>query len=106
MASISAGAYHSLAVGTDGTCWSRGYNVDGELGNGHSYLPVGYCIPGQVLGLSQAIRASGGGSHSVSAQLGWTVESWGSNNYGQLGDGTRIERNQPVSVYGGFILSY
>ncbi|EGW41825.1 cell wall-binding repeat-containing protein [Desulfosporosinus sp. OT] len=41
---------------------------------------------------------SAGDSHSLSA--GEYVMAWGSNTYGQLGDGTNIQRSTPVRVQG------
>jgi alpha-tubulin suppressor-like RCC1 family protein len=41
-----------------------------------------------------------GGKHSVALASNGTVWTWGDNNYGQLGDGTRSRRTIPVQVSG------
>lgn len=41
-----------------------------------------------------------GGSHTCALLLDRTVECWGENGSGQLGDGTRNDRNRPVAVSG------
>ena len=42
--------------------------------------------------------SSGGHSHNVVVKNDGTVWTWGRNNFGQLGDGTTIDRNTPVKV--------
>jgi len=45
---IAAGAYHSLAIGSDGNVYAWGYNAEGQLGNGtmtNSSKPVGVSLP-------------------------------------------------------------
>ena len=41
-----------------------------------------------------------GYSHTVALRSDGTVVAWGNNLYGQLGDGTKTERNSPVEVHG------
>jgi len=41
-----------------------------------------------------------GYSHSLALKSDGTVWAWGSNTYGQLGDGTTTHRNTPVHVSG------
>ena len=37
-------------------------------------------------------------SHSIALKFDGTVWAWGSNTYGQLGDGTNTDRTTPVQV--------
>ncbi len=101
---ISAGGSHTLALLSDGTVMAWGANGSGQLGNGstkNSHVPVA------VSGLSgvSAIAAAqgvgaGAGSHSLALLGNGTVMAWGSNNEGQLGDGSTTSSTVPVPVSG------
>jgi alpha-tubulin suppressor-like RCC1 family protein/fibronectin type 3 domain-containing protein len=41
-----------------------------------------------------------GGGHTLALRSDGSVWAWGSNEYGQLGDGTKIDRSSPVQVSG------
>jgi alpha-tubulin suppressor-like RCC1 family protein len=92
---VAGGAQHSLALLQNGTVMAWGDNVAGELGDGSHTGPENCgtlllpCAktPVAVSGLKGVTAIAGGNGHSL-ALLGGTVEAWGSNNYGQLGDGT------------------
>lgn len=82
---ISAGYNHSCALISNGTlkCW--GSNATGQLGDG---TLIRHYAPADVLGLSTSIAEIDTGSdHSCAITTGGTVKCWGSNNYGQIGDG-------------------
>lgn len=91
---ISGNYPTSCAVSAFGSveCW--GYNgVAGLLGNGGSADSL---IPVEVPGLTDVVSVSG-----TCALLGsGAIKCWGDNWAGQLGDGTEIARNTPVSVQG------
>ena len=95
---ISAGAYNTVALKNDGTVWACGLNSSGQLGDGtmtDSYIPV------QVSDLTGITAISAGFvSHAVALKSDGTVWAWGSNSYGELGDGTTAGRNIPVQVIG------
>jgi alpha-tubulin suppressor-like RCC1 family protein len=80
----------------DVKCW--GHNADGQLGNGSTesaYAPV------DVTGLDgKATAISVGLMHSCAVLENGTVQCWGDNEYGKLGDGTTESRLAPVSVRG------
>jgi alpha-tubulin suppressor-like RCC1 family protein len=95
---IAAGAYHSLAVRSDGTVWAWGYNRFGQLGDG---TILNRTAPVQVPGLSEVVAVAAGGLHSLAVRSDGTVWAWGNNSaYGQLGDGTTTDRTAPVQVQG------
>lgn len=96
---ISAGRTHACAVLTGGAvkCW--GHNVQGALGNGSSRSST---TPVTVHGISNAIAISAGLLKDTTCALLATgeVRCWGSNHYGQLGNGRTASANVPVAVTG------
>jgi len=96
---ISGGRFHSLAVKSDGTVWSWGYNSDGQLGNGVT-TTIPTPTPVKVAGLTGVISAAAGGFHSLALKSDGTVWAWGDNVLGQLGDNSTTSRLAPVQVKG------
>jgi len=95
---IAAGDNHTCAVLSDGTvqCW--GSNSKGQLGNGtntDSNIPVGV----SRITTATAIAAAGDGQTCAVLSDG-TVNCWGDNGYGELGNGTFTGSNIPVPVNG------
>ncbi|RYX80740.1 hypothetical protein EON83_27305 [bacterium] len=86
---IVAGAYHTLALDSDGKVYSWGYNYDGELGNGTrsntSNVPV---LVGGALSGRTITQLSAGWYHSMALDSNGNVFSWGYNDYGTIGTGT------------------
>jgi hypothetical protein len=99
---IGSGANHSFALRSDGTVWAWGRNVLGQLGDGS--ISVGGCqcknTPVQVSGLTGIIAIAGGAGHSLALKDDGTVWAWGSNSFGQLGNGTNDDSPIPVQVAG------
>lgn len=94
---VAAGAYHSLAVKNDGSLWAWGLNVDGELGDGTSGFGANKYVPTKI-GSATWMSINAGTYHSVGIKSDGTIWAWGSNSYGQLGDGTKISRNIPTQI--------
>jgi alpha-tubulin suppressor-like RCC1 family protein len=46
-------------------------------------------------------QVGGGGYHTAAIKTDGTLWSWGSNNFGQLGDNTATQRNTPVTTFAG-----
>ncbi|WP_238613356.1 RCC1 repeat-containing protein [Candidatus Oscillochloris fontis] len=95
---IAAGDYHTCALTTSGgvSCW--GNNESGQLGNG---ITIQRRTPVQVAGLSSGVAAIAAGDyHTCALTTDGGVTCWGSNGYGQLGDGTTIQRSIPTAVNG------
>ena len=91
------GGEHSVALKSDGTVWTWGWNKFGQLGNGtttNRFTPV------KVLGLPVVIAISAGSYHTVALTRDGTVWAWGGNKFGQLGDNTFMQRNTPAPVRG------
>ncbi|MFY0563436.1 MopE-related protein [Archangium lansingense] len=97
IASIAAGGYFSLAVGTDGKGWAWGQNNMGQVGNGATST-TGVITPVAVMDLTDATAVSGGTLHALALRPGCPVWAWGSNTYGQLGDGTTTNRLAPTQA--------
>ena len=100
VAAIAGGYSHSLALKNDGTVWAWGDNYYGQLGDGIQPY-VGYITTAvQVNGLSGITAIARGYSHSLALKNDGTVWAWGSNVYGQLGDGTVVDKATAVQVSG------
>jgi alpha-tubulin suppressor-like RCC1 family protein len=95
---IACGYYHSLAIKNDNTAWAWGYNGSGELGDGTDVLFSN--VPVQVTGITDIIALAGGNSFSLAIKNDSTVWAWGSNNEGELGNGTNTISKIPVQVSG------
>jgi len=89
------GYFQSIALKYDGTVWTWGSNLYGELGNG-TYEPSN--IPVQVLNLTDIIDVSAGGHHCLALKDDGTVWAWGYNEFGQLGIGNNENQNTPVQI--------
>ncbi|MGE5223091.1 MAG: RCC1 repeat-containing protein [Omnitrophica WOR_2 bacterium] len=95
---VETGDSHTCVVLSNGSlqCW--GSNAFGQLGNGASGLRL---QPVSVLGLASGVIAVTQGTlHACALTAAGGVKCWGNNQYGQLGDGTTIDRVSPVSVAG------
>jgi len=98
VAAIAAGAYHTCALTTTGAvkCW--GENASGQLGDG---TKVVRSTPVAVSGLGGRVAAVGANAfHTCVLMTTGSVQCWGWNRFGQLGDGTLIDRLTPVAVSG------
>lgn len=76
-------------------CW--GNNDKGQLGDGtitQHTAPVAVSMPTGVTFVS----LMSGGAHTCALTSAGMAYCWGDNNYGQLGDGTTVQRNTPVAI--------
>ncbi|MFO0477358.1 MAG: T9SS type A sorting domain-containing protein [Bacteroidota bacterium] len=96
---IAAGRFFSMAVKSDGTVWTWGQNLYGQLGNGNT---TDSNVPVQVSGLTgitSAVAATGA-FHVHALKNDGTVWSWGRNTYGNLGNNTIVDSNVPIQMTG------
>jgi alpha-tubulin suppressor-like RCC1 family protein len=112
---ISGGFYNGYALLNDGTVAAWGYNGEGALGDGETTGPqackeekIKFACglgPGLVQGLSgvrtlaQGEYAWGGLAELEDGQL----QTWGSGNWGVIGDGTVAASDVPVGVCAPFV---
>lgn len=85
---VAAGHFHACATLSDGQirCWGR--DLFGELGDGtvgpNDINPAATT----VTGIADGTAVSGGATHTCALRSTGLVACWGSDNAGQLGDGT------------------
>ncbi|MBI4700441.1 MAG: hypothetical protein HY744_04610, partial [Deltaproteobacteria bacterium] len=97
----ATGSQHNCALRADGTVWCWGANAKGQLGDGTT-SPSSVPVKVKVLAPTVEqlfVAVATGQQHSCAVTAGHgQVYCWGWNAYGQLGDGTKIDRLQPVQV--------
>lgn len=98
---IETGAVHTCALADDGTiaCW--GINAQGQLGDGttsDSLVPVATNTGGVLAGKTITSLSQGPARHMCAVTADGGAACWGQNGSGQLGDGTLINRSEPVRV--------
>ncbi len=94
---ISAGAYHSLFVKSDGSLWGMGYNASGQLGLGTTVQETN--TPQEIVTNDVGMVAAGY-FHTL-FEKGNAVWAMGANDFGQLGDTTTTDHYVPESIYTG-----
>ena len=84
------------------TFWAMGDNRFGQLGDGTTLPNPPFGRPSPVRILSDIAAAAAGGDaefgHSLFVKRDGTLLTVGANHVGQLGDGTTINRSNPVQV--------
>jgi alpha-tubulin suppressor-like RCC1 family protein len=111
---IAAGAAHTCALLSNHTvkCW--GLNTFGQLGDGMSTGPETCTaggtygcssLPVVVTGLSGVTAITAGHGHTCALFSGGTVECWGDNAYGELGNGSCTGPQQCANTDGAYACS-
>ena len=101
-AAITAGAYHTCGISSNGgniaRCW--GYNGDGEIGDNSTTLRS---IPTVVAGnLTNWVRIAAGSFHTCATSSSVGTQCWGQNYNGELGNGENTSSSLlPSPVAGG-----
>jgi alpha-tubulin suppressor-like RCC1 family protein len=89
---VSANQDHSMALRDfDGTVWEWGRSLGGP-----NWGPV----PVQVTGLTDMTAIAAGYGHGLALEPGGTVQAWGRNASGEVGNGTNVDQATPVQVSG------
>jgi len=90
-ATLTVATNHFSAVG-----W--GSNLYNQLGDGGEMQSSD--VPAPVTSLKFVTAVAAGGHHSLALLANGTVDAWGGNGFGQLGDGGTTESSVPVAVQG------
>ncbi|MGL4731890.1 MAG: leucine-rich repeat domain-containing protein [Clostridium sp.] len=102
----SAGVNNILAIDSEGNLYSWGGNEYGQLGIGTSGTTANKTVPVKINGKgaigidTKIVSVSIGRVYSSAIDSEGNLYTWGSNNYGQLGDGTKIDKKTPVKING------
>lgn len=101
--SVSAGMSHAVALASNGTVWTFGTsNTEGQLGRTVQTTTSGNDAETPVQILSGVAKVLAGSNSGYALKTDGTLWAWGSNTYGQLGDGTTTNRSAPVQIPGTF----
>ncbi|MEV6978767.1 hypothetical protein [Kitasatospora sp. NPDC093806] len=112
LVAVAAGLLHSVALRSDGTVVSWGYNQEGQLGDGTTgtrITPTRVCAVGRTAPctayLDDVVAVAAGEFHSMALRADGTVVAWGLNSSGQLGDGSTDSSPVPVEVRTGGVVA-
>ena len=93
---IAAGGNHSCVIASGGALWCWGSNANGELGDNSTTQRL---TPVSVSGLSSGVASvTAGARHTCAKTTTGGAKCWGSNDAGQVGDGTPATRRTPRDV--------
>lgn len=93
---ISAHTQHALAINTAGEIYSWGWNSSGQVGNGGTSNNVP--TPTKVGTQANWVFVAAGNQHSLAINANGELWGWGANFWGQLGDGTNVQKTSPVRI--------
>ena len=97
IAALAMGSYHSCALLDDGVSAAGDRTTTASSATGpqqNSGTPVG------VFSLPPSTAIAAGGRHSCARLADATVQCWGGNDVGELGDGTTMAHSFPEPVDG------
>jgi len=92
----SGGDSLSAVLLTDGTIWTMGSNLTGQLGNGSSVSQS--LVPVQVTALSGIIFMTARDEHAQAIDSNGHIWSWGDGLQGELGNGANLNSYIPVQL--------
>ena len=104
---VSLGSGHSSAITTSGRIFAWGRNDFGQLGDGtttNKSVPTEITCQFSLLPEETIVQVSFGHSHSSAITSNGRIFTWGKNYYGQLGDGTTIDKSTPTEITSQFSL--
>ena len=97
---VACGSKHTVAVKTDGTLWTWGFNGTQQLGDAGTNRSSPLTT---VAGGTNWKQASGGNGHTAAVKTDGTLWTWGHNNLGQLGTSSSSipTRSSPTTTVAG-----
>ena len=98
VASVAAGAHHSLCVCDDGSLWAWGKAADHQLGTRVDDVMAPAPARVRLEGDLRARQVAAGAPHSLAVDADGGLWSWGRNAHGQLGHGTARPSPAPRRV--------
>ena len=96
---VACGSSHTAAIKTDGTLWTWGRNIAGELGDNtaiYRSTPVTTFAGG-----TNWKQVACGTYHTAAIKTDGTLWTWGRNSSGRLGDNTTTDRSTPITTFAG-----
>lgn len=96
VAAVAAGYEHSLLIKSDTSLWAMGNNDSGEVGD--PKVPVGSFTNRPTLVASNVTAVAAGYEDSLFIKSGGSLWAMGNNTFGQLGNGTFSNTNQPTQI--------
>ena len=93
---VSAGRACFQCIKTDGTLWAWGFGNAGQLGN--IGAPLWTSSPVQIGVATDYYSVSCGTQHNLSIKTDGTLWAWGTNNFGQLGNGLTAKVDSPIQI--------
>ncbi|GII27971.1 RCC1 domain-containing protein [Planotetraspora mira] len=97
---VSGGLNFSLALLQNGTIEAWGNDTLGQLGDGASGVGANKLTPGTVTGLLSVRSIAAGSEFGLARLSNGSVQAWGDNDNGQLGNGAMVDSPVPVTVVG------
>ncbi len=95
---IAAGRDMSFAIRSNGQLMGWGRNDEGQLGDGTTTRRLTPVRVGTSINFTGVKTLTGGRDHAVAVKTDGSVWAWGSNDYGQVGDGTNTDKLTPVAI--------
>ena len=93
---VAAGADYALALKANGTLWAWGHNDYGQLGTGTTVVAVATLANPTIVGSALYTQVAAGTHHVLALRPDGTAWAWGSNQFGQLGNGTNTGITSPA----------
>ena len=93
---VAAGGYHTMVITKKGRVWAMGWNKYGQLGDGSTSSQTKFFVV--MSSKAKAAAVTAGDIHSIVLKQDGSVWATGRNKNGQLGDGSKTDRNTFVKV--------
>src|SRR5471032_1466376 len=99
---VAAGGAHTVALKADGSLFSWGSNLQGQLGDGTNtdrVAPVQVQVTAPTTGtISPWTMVAAGEEHTVALRADGTLWAWGDNSSGQVGNGSLVDLHAPLQI--------